>query len=115
MGGLHHMNADLKKNVPNLTKRLISDFGIFTETHEIEPLRPVMSLLPTTSFYRLKMKTNEETCGFGDNDEINLTRAILRQAERISEQSAILKQIDRDIISNQTIGLHHNDIIQVEE
>ena len=38
-----------------------------------------------------------------DSDEISITRAILRQAERISEQNIILKQIDREIISNQTV------------
>ena len=32
-----------------------------------------------------------------------MTKAILKQAERISDQNRIIKQIDRDIIHNQTV------------
>ena len=38
-----------------------------------------------------------------DENEVQLTKAILKQAERISDQNRILKQLDQDIEATQTV------------
>jgi len=108
-------DEDVRQSLPGLTKQLMSDFAIYMNCIEVDHAKYVTTL-PAMNVYKMRMKQPADALHHANqSDEINITRAILLQAERISEQNMILKQIDRDIISSQTACLHSNDIIRVDE
>lgn len=112
-------------NLPLLIKRLWREFSLYDESprgiFEIPYRQSIYRVHPASpdSVYRLRMNDSEYKCEWNEsriqNDEIELTKAILKQAERISDQNRIIKQIDREIIHNQTIGFNLGDVVGIEE
>lgn len=110
-------------NLSYLIKRLWREFSLYDESSrgifEIPYRQSICRVHPASpdSVYRLRMNDCEYEWNESriQNDEIELTKAILKQAERISDQNRIIKQIDRDIIHNQTIGFNLGDVVGIDE
>jgi len=110
-------------NLSFLIKRLWREFSLYDESSRgifaIPYRQSIFRIHPASpdSVFRLRMNDSEFEWNESrtQNDEIELTKAILKQAERISDQNRIIKQIDRDIIHNQTIGFNLGDVVGIEE